>query len=61
MTQRILYSLQQATEMVPFSVDYLRRATNRTKGNPLPAKKAGRKVVILHRDLEAWAEQEEDE
>lgn len=57
---KLAYSLQEAAEVVPFSEKYLRRATQRSNGNWLPSKKAAGKIVILHADLAAWVEKEED-
>ena len=58
--KKLAYTLQEAADVVPFSDKYLRRATRRTSGNWLKSKKAAGKIVILHSDLVAWLEQEED-
>ena len=59
--QKIAYTLAEAAEVVPYSIDFLRRATRTTDPNawppPLPAKRgkgANAKTTISHRDLEAW-------
>lgn len=55
---RLAVTLDQASELVPFSTDYLRKAVKRTGENPLPARLAGRKYVIAVRDLETWVQHE---
>ncbi len=64
MSQRVLYTIQQAMEQLAgLSEDYVRQAIRSTGGPgqipPLRAKKAkegGRTYLIRHVDLEAWAE-----
>ena len=56
--QRIAVTLDDAADLVPFSIDYLRKAIKRTGDNPLPARLAGRKYVIAVHDLEAWVQHE---
>lgn len=57
---KVAVTLPQATQLVPFSEDYLRRAVHRTAGNTLPARFAGRKYIVLVADLEAWMRKEGD-
>lgn len=58
---RIAYSLEEASQVVPFSTSYLRKATRRTEGNILKAAMRARRITIMHTDLVAWCEKEEDE
>lgn len=60
MTERIAVTLKEATQLVPFSEDYLRKAVHRTEGNYLPARIAGRKYVITVAALTKWIENEGD-
>lgn len=58
---RIAYDLEQAARVVPFSTSYLRKATRRTEGNILKSAMRARRITIMHADLVAWCEKEEDE
>lgn len=57
---KIAVTLSEATELVPFSEDYLRKAVKRTAGNPLPARLAGRKYVVTVDALTTWVQEEGD-
>lgn len=57
---KLAVTLSEATELVPFSEDYLRKAVKRTAGNPLPARLAGRKYVVTVDALAAWVNEEGD-
>lgn len=59
--QKLAVTLEEATDLVPFSSDYLRKAVKRTAGNILPARFAGRKYIITVDALRAWVEREGDE
>jgi hypothetical protein len=57
---RIAYTIDDAAEQVSQSTKTLRRAIHATGKEdagppPLKAKRDGRKYLILHADLEAWA------
>ena len=55
MTVAIAYNLQRASELTGLSVDFLRRAIKATDPDqPLPARLAGSRYVILASDLEEW-------
>ena len=55
---KIAVTLSEATELVPFSEDYLRKAVKRTGSNPLPARFAGRKYVVTIDALTEWVQAE---
>lgn len=55
---KVAVSLDEATDLVPFSSDYLRKAVKRTEGNVLRARLAGRKYVVTVENLTKWVEQE---
>lgn len=58
MPDPIAVTLAEATRLVPFSKDFLYKATKRTSGNVLPARLAARKTVVLVSDLTAWVRHE---
>lgn len=60
---KLAYTLTEAAQEVPYSVDHLRRAVKRTNpnDNPLPARRRDNgRITILHTDLAKWIANEGD-
>lgn len=58
MPEQIAMTLDEAARLVPFSRDFLYKATKRTGGNVLPARLAARKTVVMTADLVTWVRKE---
>lgn len=49
--EQVAYSRREVAELTSLSFETVRRAINR---GDLPAKKVGRRVLVLAKDLDAW-------